>query len=53
MGRTPDGGGQARLGAGLRDARLGHDPDGMVVMVIYPGPGQAPLREIPARSYGW
>jgi catechol-2,3-dioxygenase len=31
----------------------GHDPDGIVVMVVYPGPEQLPLREIPARIYGW
>jgi catechol 2,3-dioxygenase-like lactoylglutathione lyase family enzyme len=31
----------------------GHDPDGVVVMITYPGPDQSPVRELPARIYGW
>jgi catechol 2,3-dioxygenase-like lactoylglutathione lyase family enzyme len=44
-----------------RDTRLtehvtaveGKDPDDIVVMVVYPGPDQAPLHELPVRIYGW
>jgi catechol 2,3-dioxygenase-like lactoylglutathione lyase family enzyme len=31
----------------------GRDPDDIVVMIIYPGPDQVPLHELPARIYGW
>ena len=31
----------------------GRDPDGITVMICYPGPDQRPLRELPARIYGW
>ena len=31
----------------------GRDPDGITVMVCYPGPDQRPVRELPARIYGW
>ena len=31
----------------------GRDPDGIAVMICYPGPDQRPLRELPARIYGW
>jgi catechol 2,3-dioxygenase-like lactoylglutathione lyase family enzyme len=31
----------------------GRDPDGIPVMICYPGPDQRPLRELPARIYGW
>jgi catechol 2,3-dioxygenase-like lactoylglutathione lyase family enzyme len=31
----------------------GRDPDDIVVMVIYPGPDQMPLHELPVRIYGW
>lgn len=31
----------------------GRDPDGTVVVVIYPGPDQLPLHELPVRIYGW
>ena len=31
----------------------GHDPDGMVVMITYPGPDTSPVQELPARIYGW
>jgi catechol 2,3-dioxygenase-like lactoylglutathione lyase family enzyme len=31
----------------------GHDPDDIVLMIIYPGPEQVPLHELPVRIYGW
>jgi catechol 2,3-dioxygenase-like lactoylglutathione lyase family enzyme len=31
----------------------GRDPDDIVIMIGYPGPDKAPLRELPARVYGW
>ena len=31
----------------------GRDPDDIVLMVLYPGPDQLPLRELPVRIYGW
>jgi hypothetical protein len=31
----------------------GRDPDDMAVMICYTGPGQRPVRELPARIYGW
>jgi catechol 2,3-dioxygenase-like lactoylglutathione lyase family enzyme len=31
----------------------GRDPDGIVVIIIYPGPDQLPLHELPVRIYGW
>jgi len=31
----------------------GRDPDGVTVMICYPGPDQTPIRELPARIYGW
>jgi catechol 2,3-dioxygenase-like lactoylglutathione lyase family enzyme len=31
----------------------GHDPDDIVVMVVYPGPEAAYLGKLPARIYGW
>ena len=31
----------------------GRDPDDIVVMIVYPGPDQAPLHELPVRIYGW
>jgi catechol 2,3-dioxygenase-like lactoylglutathione lyase family enzyme len=38
---------------GQHRAIEGHDPDDIVVMVIYPGPDQLPLQELPLRIYGW
>ena len=37
------------------DVRLveGRDPDGIPVMICYPGPDQRPVHELPARIYGW
>lgn len=31
----------------------GRDPDGLPVMIAYPGPDQLPLRTLPARIYAW
>jgi hypothetical protein len=31
----------------------GRDPDGIVVLITYPGPDQTPMRELPVRVYGW
>jgi catechol 2,3-dioxygenase-like lactoylglutathione lyase family enzyme len=31
----------------------GRDPDDMVVTVSYPGPDLQPIRQLPARIYGW
>jgi catechol 2,3-dioxygenase-like lactoylglutathione lyase family enzyme len=31
----------------------GRDPDGLTVIVTYPGPDQVPLHELPVRIYGW
>jgi catechol 2,3-dioxygenase-like lactoylglutathione lyase family enzyme len=43
---------ETRSGAGVTVVE-GRDPDGVVVMVTYPGPDEVPLRELPARIYGW
>lgn len=31
----------------------GRDPDDVVVLVIYPGPDEVPLRQLPAWIYAW
>ncbi len=31
----------------------GSDPDGITVMIGYPGPDQRPFDKLPARIYGW
>ena len=31
----------------------GRDPDGIVLMITYPGPDEVPLHELPPRIYGW
>jgi catechol-2,3-dioxygenase len=31
----------------------GRDPDGVVVMVTYPGPDEEPLHKLPSRIYSW
>jgi catechol-2,3-dioxygenase len=31
----------------------GSDPDGVAVMIIYPGPDQLPWRKLPSRIYAW
>jgi catechol 2,3-dioxygenase-like lactoylglutathione lyase family enzyme len=43
---------QTRTGAGAA-AVEGRDPDGVVVVITYPGPDRAPLHELPVRIYGW
>ncbi|HUA28478.1 MAG TPA: VOC family protein [Streptosporangiaceae bacterium] len=39
--------------AGEAMAVEGRDPDDVVVMMVYPGPDQLPLHELPVRIYGW
>jgi catechol 2,3-dioxygenase-like lactoylglutathione lyase family enzyme len=43
---------ETRIGAPVK-AVEGRDPDDIVVMIIYPGPSEAPLHELPVRIYGW
>jgi catechol 2,3-dioxygenase-like lactoylglutathione lyase family enzyme len=43
---------ETRTGGGVVVVE-GHDPDDVVVMIAYPGPGEKPLHELPARIYGW
>jgi catechol 2,3-dioxygenase-like lactoylglutathione lyase family enzyme len=43
---------ETRVGGPVK-AVEGRDPDDIVVMIIYPGPNEVPLRELPARIYGW
>jgi catechol 2,3-dioxygenase-like lactoylglutathione lyase family enzyme len=31
----------------------GRDPDDIMVVIVYPGPDQIPLHELPVRVYGW
>jgi catechol 2,3-dioxygenase-like lactoylglutathione lyase family enzyme len=31
----------------------GRDPDDILLIVVYPGPDEYPLHEIPVRIYGW
>jgi catechol 2,3-dioxygenase-like lactoylglutathione lyase family enzyme len=31
----------------------GRDPDDIMVLLVYPGPDQVPLHELPVRIYGW
>ena len=31
----------------------GRDPDDLVVMLVYAGPGRSPMRRLPARIYAW
>ena len=39
--------------SGQVTALEGRDPDDIPVMIIYPGPDQVPLQELPVRIYGW
>jgi catechol-2,3-dioxygenase len=39
--------------SGPTTAVEGRDPDNITVMIIQPGPEEAPLRELPVRIYGW
>jgi catechol 2,3-dioxygenase-like lactoylglutathione lyase family enzyme len=43
---------ETRVGGPVK-AVEGRDPDDIVVMIIYPGPNEAPLHELPVRIYGW
>jgi catechol 2,3-dioxygenase-like lactoylglutathione lyase family enzyme len=43
---------ETRVGGPVK-AVEGRDPDNIVVMIIYPGPDQAPMHELPVRIYGW
>jgi catechol 2,3-dioxygenase-like lactoylglutathione lyase family enzyme len=43
---------ETRVGGPVK-AVEGRDPDDIVVMIIYPGPDEVPLRELPVRIYGW
>lgn len=43
---------ETRRGHGLT-AVEGRDPDRVTVMICYPGPDAAQLRELPARIYAW
>jgi catechol 2,3-dioxygenase-like lactoylglutathione lyase family enzyme len=43
---------ETRVGGPVK-AVEGRDPDDIVVMIIYPGPSEAPLHELPVRIYGW
>jgi catechol 2,3-dioxygenase-like lactoylglutathione lyase family enzyme len=31
----------------------GRDPDDIMVLIVWPGPDQIPLRELPVRIYSW
>jgi catechol 2,3-dioxygenase-like lactoylglutathione lyase family enzyme len=39
--------------SGRTAAVEGRDPDNIAVIIIYPGPEEEPLRQLPARIYGW
>jgi catechol 2,3-dioxygenase-like lactoylglutathione lyase family enzyme len=43
---------QTRSSAGVTVVE-GRDPDDIPVLIVYPGPDQAPLHELPVRIYGW
>jgi catechol 2,3-dioxygenase-like lactoylglutathione lyase family enzyme len=43
---------ETRIGGPVK-AVEGRDPDDIVVLIIYPGPDEAPLHELPVRIYGW
>jgi catechol 2,3-dioxygenase-like lactoylglutathione lyase family enzyme len=43
---------ETRVGGPVK-AVEGRDPDDIVVLIIYPGPSEAPLHELPVRIYGW
>lgn len=44
---------QQRRSSGAVTVVEGRDPDDLPVLIIYPGPDQAPLHELPVRIYGW
>ena len=43
---------ETRGGDGLRVVE-GRDPDGIAVVITYPGPEQVNLRKLPVRIYAW
>jgi catechol 2,3-dioxygenase-like lactoylglutathione lyase family enzyme len=43
---------ETRIGGPVK-AVEGRDPDDIVFMIIYPGPSEVPLHELPTRIYGW
>jgi catechol 2,3-dioxygenase-like lactoylglutathione lyase family enzyme len=44
---------QTRTTSDRNSAVEGRDPDGVEVVITYPGPDRAPLHELPVRIYGW
>ena len=44
---------QQRRSSGRVTVVEGRDPDDLPVLIIYPGPDEAPLHELPVRIYGW
>ena len=44
---------QERRSTGEVSSVEGRDPDKLVLVIIYPGPDKAPLRELPPRIYAW
>ena len=44
---------QERRGSGGVTVVEGRDPDDLPVLLVYPGPDQTPLHELPMRIYGW
>jgi catechol 2,3-dioxygenase-like lactoylglutathione lyase family enzyme len=39
--------------SGRTTAVEGRDPDNITVLIIYPGPEEEPLHQLPVRIYGW
>jgi catechol 2,3-dioxygenase-like lactoylglutathione lyase family enzyme len=39
--------------SGRTTAVEGRDPDNITVQIIYPGPEEEPLHQLPVRIYGW
>ena len=39
--------------SGRTTAVEGHDPDNITVLIIYPGPEEEPLHQLPVQIYGW
>lgn len=44
---------QQRRSSGGVTVVEGRDPDDLPVLIVYPGPDQTPLHELPMRIYGW
>jgi catechol-2,3-dioxygenase len=43
---------ETRTDAGITVVE-GRDPDDLVIMLVYSGPGRSPMRGLPARIYAW